>query len=119
MRTEMGRTALFLCIPGQGPEEPAGGGKPTMLSLNDCLDFIDLDADTIDVIAVHEQVPTIVAAELGNQLLADLRGIFRLHQIHRELITRAAEKGALSEEQRLRAVYARFSRKYPVPRLLT
>ena len=90
-----------------------------MLSLTDCLDFIDLDGSTIEVIAIHEEVPMIVAAELGNQLIADLRGIYRLHLMHRELIRRAAERGRLDEEQQLRKVYAAFNRKYPVPRQLT
>lgn len=89
-----------------------------MLSLNDCLDFIDLDSNTIEVIAIHEQVPLIVAAEIGNALIADLRGIFRLHMMHRELITRAANRGNLDEERRLRTFYTAFSRKYPVPRQL-
>lgn len=87
-----------------------------MLSLTDCLDFVDLDAATIEVIAVHEDLPLIVAAELGHQLLGDLRGIYRLHQMHRELIERAAERGTLEEERELRKTYNSFNRKYPVPR---
>ncbi len=87
-----------------------------MLTLADCLDFIDLDRDTIDVIAEHEQLPAMVAAELGNALLADLRGIHRLHQMHRELIAHAAEHRHLAHEKTLRQIYARFRRKYPMPR---
>ena len=89
-----------------------------MLSLTDCLDFADLDAATIEVIARHEDLPLIVAAELGHQLLADLRGIFVLHQMHRSLIELAAERGQLDEEKQLRKAYTAFSRKYPVPRQL-
>lgn len=87
-----------------------------MLSLIDCIDFIDLDGDTIEVIAAHEGVPAVIAAELGSELLADARGIHRLHQMHRELIAHAAERGRLHEEKRLRRVYAAFTRKYPMPR---
>jgi hypothetical protein len=86
-----------------------------MLSLTDCLDFIDLDRDTIDVIAQHQGLPSIVAAELGNQLIADMRGIFAIHQMHRDLLARAAEAEHLEEEKRLRKAYAAFSRKYPMP----
>ena len=86
-----------------------------MLSLTDCLDFIDLDRDTIDVIAQHEGLPLIVATEMGNQLIADLRGIHTLHQMHRDLLARAAERQDLEEEKRLRKAYAAFSRKYPMP----
>ena len=87
-----------------------------MLSLTDCLDFIDLDRDTIDVIAQHEHLPAMLAAELGNQLIADVRGIWRLHQMHRELIEQAAQRGLLDPEKTLRRTYAAFSRKYPMPR---
>jgi hypothetical protein len=86
-----------------------------MLSLTDCLDFIDLDRDTIDVIAQHEGLPAVVAAELGNQLIADLRGIYAIHQMHRDLLSHAAERGDLEEEQRLRKAYTAFNRKYPMP----
>lgn len=86
-----------------------------MLSLTDCLDFIDLDRETIEVIAQHQRIPTIVATELGNQLVADLRGIHALHQMHRDLLGQAAQRQDLAEEKRLRKVYAAFSRKYPVP----
>lgn len=89
-----------------------------MLSLNDCMDFIDLDSNTVEIIASHEQVPLIIAAELGNQLIADMRGIYRLHLMHRELMRRAAERGRLEEEKRLRKIYDAFNRKYPVPRQL-
>jgi hypothetical protein len=86
-----------------------------MLSLTDCLDFIDLDRETIEVIAQHQGLPAIVATELGNQLIADLRGIHALHQMHRDLLARAAERHDLEEERRLRQAYANFSRKYPMP----
>ena len=86
-----------------------------MLSLTDCLDFIDLDRDTIEVIAIHEGLPTILATEMGSQLISDLRGIHTLHQMHRDLLARAAERQDLEEEKRLRKAYAAFSRKYPMP----
>lgn len=87
-----------------------------MLSLTDCMDFIDLDGDTIEVIARHEHLPAMLAAELGNQLLADTRGIYRLHQMHRELIELAANRGLLAQEKTLRRSYEAFTRKYPMPR---
>ena len=86
-----------------------------MLSLTDCLDFIDLDRDTIEVIARHQGLPPVVAAELGNQLIADLRGIHAIHQMHRDMLARAAEHQDLEDEKRLREAYAAFSRKYPMP----
>jgi len=87
-----------------------------MLSLIDCLDFIDLDSATIEIIAEHEQLTPIVAAELGNQLIADLRGIHALHLMHQDLIERAAERQNLLREKELRKIYDAFKRKYPMPR---
>ncbi|MCK0510095.1 MULTISPECIES: hypothetical protein [Aromatoleum] len=87
-----------------------------MLSLFDCMDFIDLDSDTIDVIARHDRLPAMLAAQRGSQLLADPNGIWQLHQMHRELIEQAARRGLLGQEKTLRRIYAAFSRKYPMPR---
>lgn len=86
-----------------------------MLSLTDCLDFIDLDHKTIEIIAEHQNMPLVLAVELGNILLADLRGIWVLHDMHRDLISQAAERGDLERERELRIIYTAFSRKYPVP----
>ena len=89
-----------------------------MLSLTDCLDFIDLDHATVEVIAEHEHLPTVVAAELGDKLLASAKGIYRIHEMHRNLIAIAAERGNLEREKELRRLYAAFTRKYPMPRHL-
>ena len=45
-----------------------------MLTLQECLDFSGLDNEEIAAIAEHEHIPDIVAAELGNYLLATSRG---------------------------------------------
>jgi hypothetical protein len=90
-------------------------GGDIMLSLRDCLDFVDMDSATIEVIAQHQHLSDIVAAELGNELIKDLRGIHAIHLMHRELIAHAAEQSNLEEEQRLRKLYTAFSRKYPMP----
>ena len=87
-----------------------------MLSLIDCIDFIDLDSATIEIIAEHEHMTPILATELGNHLIADLRGIHLLHEMHQNLIARAAERQDLAREQELRKVYDAFKRKYPMPR---
>ena len=50
-----------------------------MLSLEDCLEFCDLEQDEVAAIAEHEHVPTIVAAELGCELLKSEAGVARLH----------------------------------------
>lgn len=87
-----------------------------MLSLTDCLDFIDLDRATIEVIAEHQHIPEVVATELGDKLLGSLKGIYRIHEMHLDLIARAAETGNLEREKDLRRIYTAFMRKYPKPR---
>jgi hypothetical protein len=89
-----------------------------MLSLIDCLDFIDLDRATIEVIAEHQHLPSVVAAELGDKLIASAKGIYRIHEMHRDLIEKAARTGHLEREKELRTIYAAFTRKYPMPRHL-
>ncbi|MCB1938355.1 MAG: hypothetical protein KDF24_07845 [Rhodocyclaceae bacterium] len=86
-----------------------------MLSLVDCLDFIDLDRDTIDIIAEHEHLSTALATQLGNLLIADRHGLLTLHEMHRNLIAACARNGNLTREKVLRQLYTRFSRKYPMP----
>jgi pseudouridine-5'-phosphate glycosidase len=45
-----------------------------MLSLVDCLAMCGLDEDEVEAIAKHENVPTIIAAELGNTLARNRDG---------------------------------------------
>jgi len=89
-----------------------------MLSLIDCLDFIDLDRATIEVIAEHQHLPSVVAAELGDKLIASAKGIYQIHEMHRDLIEKVARTGHLEREKELRTIYAAFTRKYPMPRHL-
>jgi hypothetical protein len=87
-----------------------------MLSLTDCLDFIDLDRETIEIIAEHQHMSQVLATELGNHLVANRRGLLVIHDMHRDLIEAAAARGNLTRERELRQIYTRFSRKYPMPR---
>ena len=88
-----------------------------MLSLADCLDFIDVDPETVDVIAEHQSMSVSVATGLADNLIADRDGIKTLHRMHRELIARARENDDLVRELGLTHVYSKFSRKYPMPGL--
>ena len=88
-----------------------------MLSWIDCMDFIDIDRETIDVIASHEHLSVSVATGLADRLVADREGIETLHRMHRELIARARASDDLARERGLTHVYSKFSRKYPMPGL--
>ena len=87
-----------------------------MLSLIDCLDFIDLDSATIEIIAEHQNMATIVAAELGNQLIADLRASMSCTRCTRTS-SPAPPSGRISHVRRNCAGSRRLqSASYPMPR---
>ena len=52
-----------------------------MLSMQDVLDYCDLDRGEIEAIAEHEHIPTMLAAELSENLLSSPEGVFRLHSM--------------------------------------
>jgi hypothetical protein len=89
-----------------------------MLSLRDCIDLSGLSDDELAVIAEHENVPTIVAAEMGNELLGTAKGLYRLHSLFLDSLEQAARSGHLDKEKRIGRIYARFRAQYPMPRLL-
>ena len=80
-----------------------------MLSLQECMDMSDLGEDEIELIVAHENVPQIVAAGIGNDLLRTSRGTHRLRQIILEALELAAASGNLDRERRLRVALARFA----------
>ena len=88
-----------------------------MLSWIDCMDFIDIARDTIDVIAEHQSMSVSVATGLADHLVADHEGIKTLHRMHRELIARAREIDDPARERGLTHAYSKFARKYPMPGL--
>lgn len=86
-----------------------------MLSWIDCVDYIDIDHDTIEVIAEHERTSVPVATGLADHLVADHEGIKALHLMHRELIARAQQGDDAARARGLTNVYSKFARKYPMP----
>lgn len=79
-----------------------------MLSLEDCLDFSDLDAHEVEAIAAHEHVPLIVAAEIGCHLLKTPDGVRCLDNLFLETAETARSRGCLDEAGRYMAVYQHF-----------
>jgi len=52
-----------------------------MLTLQECIDLSGLEVEEIEAIARHEHIPEIVAAELGNYLLATSDGRRRIRRM--------------------------------------
>ncbi|MET0217897.1 MAG: hypothetical protein ABWY07_12780 [Burkholderiales bacterium] len=60
-----------------------------MLSLEDCVALCGLTDDEVQLVADHEHVPTIVAAELASELMKSRRGICRLKGMMLDALERA------------------------------
>lgn len=86
-----------------------------MLSLQDVMDYCDLDEGEIAAVAEHEHIPLAVAAEMGETLLASPDGVFRLHTMIVENMTHAMECGEYTHVKELASVYQHLQRTHPLP----
>ena len=85
-----------------------------MLCLQDCLDFSDIPQATITAIAEHEQVPEIVAAEIGCTLVTSRQGICRIRQFIRDNMSHARDCGQKAKVRDLDRTYHEFEEAYPL-----
>lgn len=85
-----------------------------MLCLEDCLEFCELEQDEVAAIAAHEHVPTIVAAEMGCELLKSEEGVARLHLMILSDIETALEEGHIDHAGKLASTYRQFQRAHPL-----
>ena len=60
-----------------------------MLTLQECIDLSGLEVEEIEAIARHERIPEIVAAELGNHLLATSDGRRRIRRMLADNLSQA------------------------------
>jgi hypothetical protein len=89
-----------------------------MITLQECLDFSDLNEDEIHVIAEHERVPEIVAAEMGHALLQTPKGVYQIRQFLLEELERAKLAGHKEKARRIDQAITRFVAAHPLPRVL-
>lgn len=88
-----------------------------MLSLDECIDFSDLDTDTVVAVVEHEGLPPVVAAQMGAELLRTPSGLQRLHGMFRANLERAVRRGRLERAGAIEQAYRRFAACHPVPQL--
>ncbi len=86
-----------------------------MLSIQDLLDYCDLDRGEIEAIAAHEHIPMTIAAELSECLLASPEGVCRLHTMILENLREAIEDGQDYRVQGLMETYEHLQRTHPLP----
>lgn len=84
-----------------------------MLSLRDCLDLADLTEDEIAAIAQHENIPPIVALELGHHLLRTPEGAQRLRQIIVDDIAAAQARHSCHDCDRFSLTLAQYLKDHP------
>jgi len=86
-----------------------------MLSMQDLLDYCDLDRGEIEAIAEHEHIPMTVAAELSENLLCSPDGVCRLHSMIIENMQQALDAGRYEHVQDLAQTYQHLQRTHPLP----
>lgn len=86
-----------------------------MLSIQDVIDYCDLDCCGIEAIAEHEHIPLTVAAEMSESLVRTPEGVCRLHMMFLENIQHSFDCGRIAHAQELAEAYQQLQRSYPLP----
>jgi len=84
-----------------------------MLTLQECIDLSGLEVEEIETIAEHEHVPEIVAAELGNYLLATSDGRQRIRAMIADALSHAHQAGDHGHATALKRVLSRYDVTHP------
>lgn len=85
-----------------------------MLSMKDCLDYCDLTEDEVALIAEHEDIPDVAAAQLCCGLVQTPEGVLLLTQYMETLAERALERGEEERARRAILLMERFVQDHPV-----
>ena len=75
-----------------------------MLSMQDVIDYCDLERGEIEAIAEHEHIP----------LLCTPQGVYQLHSVIIENMQHALEVGEYQHVKDLAATYAHLQRTHPI-----
>ena len=89
-----------------------------MLTLDQCIGMSELSEEEIAVIAEHEHLPLILAAELGHTLLKTPKGVFTLRGYFHDALDKAKLSGKRDQVKRLDRLLSRFNAAHPTPRVL-
>lgn len=79
-----------------------------MLSLDQCVDFCGLTEEEVDLLARDQGLPSIIAAEMGCELLKTAEGRAQLAYILRKCAHCAVECGNLEDAARCFRIYKVF-----------
>ncbi|GHD54194.1 hypothetical protein GCM10017083_31430 [Thalassobaculum fulvum] len=84
-----------------------------MLTFEDCLALAELTEEEIAAIAEHEHLPAIVAAELGNYLVHDDKGVPVIRRMILDDIEAARARGDSRHALALKMVLKHFVETHP------
>ncbi len=84
-----------------------------MLSLRDFIDMCDLTDEEVAAIADEENLPPIVAAQVGSMLLRSEGGVAHLRGLLMNRAERAARRGDLETAAHRRRAYEEFRARCP------
>lgn len=85
-----------------------------MLSMKDCLDYCDLTEEEIELIAEHEEIPDVAAAQLACGLVQTTEGVLLLTQYMQDLAERAVTRGDCVRAERVMRIWQRFMADHPI-----
>ncbi len=79
-----------------------------MLTREDCIDLCELTAEEVEAIADHENIPEIIAAELGNYLIHTDSGVPKIRRIILDDIEMAEKRGDANQVSALKLTLKHF-----------
>ncbi len=89
-----------------------------MVTLQEIIDFAEIERGHLEAIAELEHIPEVVAAELAYQMIRTPQGIYQLHNLFLDAIEQAEYAGSRDKVRRVEAMYRDFSRRFPKPRVI-
>lgn len=88
--------------------------EPSMLSIRDCLDYCDITDEEVALIAEHEGIPDVAAAQVACGMVQTPEGVLLLTNYLQDLINRATQRGQVDKAEQARSICARFMADHPV-----
>ena len=86
-----------------------------MLSITDCVGMCGLTEEELQVVADHEHLPLIVAAELAAELLKTPQGTWQVRSCLLEALEVSVARDDLARQRHLRSLVGSFTHAHPVP----
>lgn len=88
-------------------------GETPLISLRDCIEYLQLTPEEVDAIAEHEHVAPIIAAELASYLVETADGERRMKRMIIDDMLHATDCGDFARLEHLTAVLKHFIATHP------